>query len=94
MLDGRTIKLIPMSGRYMPKIGDTIICKVIDVGFNGWRIDTNSAYSAMLSMKDATSDFIARGANLTQYYDLGSILSARLQCHKPEVIDVTMKGPD
>ena len=78
MLDGRTIKLIPMSGRYMPKIGDTIICKVIDVGFNGWRIDTNSAYSAMLSMKDATSDFIARGANLTQYYDLGEHIVCKI----------------
>ena len=69
----------------MPKIGDTIICKVIDVGFNGWRIDTNSAYSAMLSMKDATSDFIARGANLTQYYDLwGAYCLQDCKCHKPE----------
>src|SRR3989338_7307639 len=58
-IDGRTIKLIPLAGRYIPKTGDTIICKVIDVGFNGWRLDTSSAYSAMLSMKDATSDFIA-----------------------------------
>ena len=33
-IEGRTIKLIPLSGRYSPKTGDTIICKVIDVGFN------------------------------------------------------------
>ena len=43
MIDGRTIKLIPLSGRYTPKTGDTIICKVIDVSFSGWRLDTNSA---------------------------------------------------
>ena len=94
MLEGRTIKLIPMSGRYMPKIGDTIICKVIDVGFNGWRLDTNSAYSAMLSMKDATSDFIARGANLTQYYDLGEHIVCKIaNVTSQKLIDVTMKGP-
>src|SRR3989344_5593281 len=69
-LDGRTIKLIPLSGRYIPKKYDTIICKVIDVNFSGWRLDTNSPYSAMLSMKEATSQFIARGADLTQYYNI------------------------
>ena len=94
MVDGRTIKLIPLSGRYIPKTGDTIICKVIDVSFNGWRLDTNSAYSAMLSMKDATSEFIARGANLTQYYDLGDYLVCKIvNVTSQKLIDVTMKGP-
>lgn len=93
-IDGRTIKLIPLSGRYIPKTGDTIICKVIDVGFNGWRLDTNSAYSAMLSMKDGTSDFIARGANLTQYYDLGDYIVCKIiNVTSQKLIDVTMKGP-
>lgn len=93
-IDGRTIKLIPLSGRYMPKTGDTIICKVIDVGFNGWRLDTNSAYSAMLSMKDATSEFIQRGANLTQYYDLGDYIVCKIvNVTSQKLIDVTMKGP-
>lgn len=94
VIDGRTIKLIPLSGRYIPKTGDTIICKVIDVGFNGWRLDTNSAYSAMLSMKDATSEFIARGANLTQYYDLGDYIVCKIvNVTSQKLIDVTMKGP-
>ena len=94
MMDGRTIKLLPLSGRYMPRTNDTIICKVIDVGFNGWRLDTNSAYSAMLSMKDATSEFIQRGANLTQYYDLGDhIVCQIVNVTSQKLIDVTMKGP-
>jgi len=94
VIDGRTIKLIPLSGRYIPKTGDTIICKVIDVSFSGWRLDTNSAYSAMLSMKDATSDFIARGANLTQYYDLGDYVMCKIvNVTSQKLVDVTMKGP-
>ncbi len=94
MIEGRTIKLIPLSGRYIPKTGDTIICMVIDVGFNGWRLDTNSAYSAMLSMKDATSDFIARGANLTQYYDLGDYIVCKIvNVTSQKLVDVSMKGP-
>ncbi|HLG24044.1 MAG TPA: exosome complex RNA-binding protein Rrp4 [Candidatus Nanoarchaeia archaeon] len=93
-VDGRTIKLIPLSGRYIPKTGDTIICKVIDVGFSGWRLDTNSAYSAMLSLKDATSDFIQRGANLTQYFDLGDSMVCKIvNVTSQKLVDVTMKGP-
>ncbi len=94
MIDGRTIKLIPLSGRYIPKTDDTIICKVIDVSFSGWRLDTNSAYSAMLSMKDATSEFIQRGANLTQYYDLGDYIVGKIvNVTSQKLVDVTMKGP-
>ena len=43
-IDGRTIKLIPLSGRYSPKKYDIIICKVVDVSISGWRLDTNSPY--------------------------------------------------
>ena len=94
MIDGRSIKLIPMAGRYVPKAGDTIICKVIDVTFGGWRLDTNSAYSAMLSLKDATSEFIQKGADLTQFYDLGDYIVCKIvNVTSQKLIDVTMKGP-
>jgi exosome complex component RRP4 len=93
-VDGRTIKLISLSGVYIPKRGDTIICKVIDVGFSGWRLDTNSPYSAMLGMKDATSEYIARGADLTQYYDLGDYIVCKItNVTSQKLVDVTMKGP-
>src|SRR3989338_7834154 len=70
-IDGRALKVIALSGQYSPKKGDTIIGKVIDVAFSGWRVDTNSAYPAMLSMRDGVSEFVNRGADLTKYYDIG-----------------------
>lgn len=94
VIEGKAIKLIPLSGRYLPKPWDVIICKVIDVGFSGWRLDTNSAYSAMLSLKDATSDFVKRGANLTEYYDLGDYILCKItNVTSQNLVDVTMKGP-
>jgi exosome complex component RRP4 len=93
-IDGRTIKLIGLSGRYAPKRDDTIICKVIDVNFGGWRLETNTPYSAMLGMKEATSDFIARGADLTQYYDLDDYIVCKItNVTSQKLIDVTMKAP-
>ena len=93
-IDGRSIKLIPLAGRYMPRTGDTIICQVIDVTFSGWRLDTNSAYSAMMSLKEATSEFIQKGADLTQYYDLGDYIVCKIvNVTSQKLIDVTVKGP-
>ncbi len=94
-LDGRTIKLIPLSGRYIPKKYDTIIGKVVDVSMNGWRLDTNSPYSAMLSMKEATSQFIPRGADLTKFYGIGDYVSCKvINVTSQKLVDVTMKGMD
>jgi len=93
-MDGRAIKLIPLSGRYAPKRDDTIICKVTDISFSGWRVDTNSAYPAMLSIKDATSDFIAKGADLTQYYNIGDYIVVKIiNVTSQKLVDVTTKGP-
>lgn len=93
-VDGRAIKIISLSGRYMPKRNDIIIGKVIDVTISGWRFEINCAYSAMLSMKDATSDFIARGADLTQFFNLGDMVVAKIiNVTSQKLVDLTTKGP-
>lgn len=92
--DGRTIKLISLSGRYLPKRNDTIIGKVMDVSLHGWRLEINSPYTAMLSMKDATSDYIAKGADLTKYFALGDhIVTEITNVTSQKLVDVSMKGP-
>jgi exosome complex component RRP4 len=93
-IDGKVIKIIPLSGRYKPKIGDVIVSKVIDVLMSGWRLDTNTAYSAMLSMKEATSEYIAKGADLTRYFDIDDFVVAKIvNVTSQNLIDLSMRGP-
>lgn len=93
-VDGRAIKLIPLSGRYKPKRGDTIIGYVKDIMINSWMIDIDSAYHAMLNAKDGTSEYVARGADLTQYYTFGDYIVCKITNVTPQkLVDVTMKGP-
>lgn len=93
-VDGRLIKLIPLAGKYLPKRGDVIVGKVIDVTINGWRADINSAYTAMLSMKEATSEFIARGADLTRYFTFGDYIVTKIvNVTSQNLVDLSMKGP-
>ena len=60
---------------------------------SGWRVDTNSAYSAMLNVKDATSQFIARGADLTRYFNIGDMVVTKIiNVTSQKLVDLTMKS--
>lgn len=93
-VDGKVIKLVPLSGEYLPRMNDRIVAKVADVLISGWRLDINSAYTAVLSMKDATSEFIPRGADLTKYLALGDYCVVKItNITSQKLVDVTMRGP-
>ena len=93
-IDRKVIRIIPVSGVYNPKRGDVIIAKVVDVLMSGWRLDTNTAYPAMLSLKDATSEYIAKGADLTKYFDVDDYIVTKIvNVTSQKLIDLTMKGP-
>ena len=93
-IDGKVIKIIPVSGKYLPRKGDVIIGRVKDINFSGWSVDTNCAYQAMLSMKDGSNDFIRRGADLTKYFDIEDYIVTKIyNVTSQNLIDLTMKGP-
>ncbi len=92
-VEGRAIKLIPLSGRYLPKVGDTIIVEVFDITMSGWLVRTNSAYHAMLSTKDI-SRFVRRDEDLTNYFDIGDCLRVKIvKVTSQNLVDVSMKEP-
>jgi exosome complex component RRP4 len=93
-IDGRAIKLISLAGRYLPKEGDIIIAKVKDVGMGSWRMDVNSAYTAMLPVKDATSDFVPKGDDISELMKVGeSVLCKITNVTTQKLIDLNMRGP-
>lgn len=93
-VDGKVIKLVPLSGAYLPKRGDTIIAMVTEILMMGWRLDTNSAYSSVMNMKDASSEFIPRDANLTKYFAIGDYAMVKVtNVTTQKLVDVTAKGP-
>ena len=93
-IDGKVIKIIPLSGKYLPKRGDVIIGTVKDITLSGWVMETNSAYTALLQLRDASTDYIRKGSDLTKYYDIGDHLVTKIyNVTSQNVIDLTMKGP-
>jgi exosome complex component RRP4 len=93
-ISGRAIKLVSLSGRYLPKYGDKIIARVTDITMSGWIVNINSAYSAFLSMRDASTRFIKKGDDLTKYFDVGDYVRAKvINVTSQNLIDLTMKEP-
>lgn len=93
-IDGKVLRTISLAGTYLPKRGDLIIGQVTDILMSGWRINTNSPYSAILPLKDASFDFIKKGTDLTHYFDLEDFVVAKItQVTSQNLVDVTTKGP-
>ncbi len=93
-VDNRALKIIPVSGKYMPKRDDVIIAQVIDILMSGWRVEFDCAYSAMLNVRDASSDFIRKDADLREYFNIGDYIMTKItNVTSQRLVDITMKGP-
>lgn len=93
-LAGRVIKITPLSGPYIPRPGDKIIGRVIDILMSGWRIDTGTAYSAVMNVKDATTRFIKKYEDLSRIIAIGEYVVVKItQVTSQNLIDVSMRDP-
>jgi len=76
-LRGQNIRIIPLQGCYIPKIGDVVIGVVIDSHYSGWILDINSPYTGNLFV----SDLVRRKVDLvrediSQYLSIGDVVVA------------------
>ena len=91
-INGRLIKVIPLTGKYFPKVGDTIIGKVVEMSFGGWYLDIGCAYDAMLPLKEVP-EYIERDSDLTRHYDYGEYICAIVSLTLiPRLVEISMKG--
>lgn len=92
-VEGKVLKTIPLSGRYLPQKNDVVIGKVDDILMSGWRFDINAPYSAVLPLKDASFDFIPKGMDLTKYFNLDDYAVLKItNVTSQNLVDVTAKG--
>ena len=88
-ISGRLVRVIPLSGAYIPRVGNIVIGIIRDVTFNGWIVDVKAPYAAFLSLSEV-SKYI-RG-DLTEYYDIGDMVACKVINVKHRSIELTVKG--
>ncbi len=86
----RLIKVIPLSGAYMPRRGNTVIGKVIDIMFNGWLMEINAPYSSFLPVSEYPR-YVNKN-DLAECYDIGDMVVCKVGNVKRKGIDLTVKG--
>ncbi len=87
---GRLVKIIPLSGTYMPRKGNVVIGKVIDISFNGWIMDIDAPYPSFLQAIES-SRFVNKN-DLSECYDIGEMIVCKVLGVKRKGVDLTARG--
>jgi exosome complex component RRP4 len=74
-----SIKVIPLTGKYIPKIDDLVIGKVVSHTSLSWELDINSCYVGFLPAQDVFGrDFSAHADELSSKLKTGDLVAARI----------------
>lgn len=92
---GRLVKVIPLSGRYIPKRDDPVIGIIREVRYNTWEVDINSPYPGILLLGDAVEKFVDLSKeSLTKYYNVGDTLICKIKNVDDNMnVYLTTRGP-
>ena len=83
------VRVVPVSGAYYPRRGNTIIGTIVDITFNGWLIDFGGAQNAFLPVAE-----VPRYVNkneMAEFLDFGESVIVKVWDVKSRGVDVSMK---
>jgi exosome complex component RRP4 len=83
------VRVVPISGAYYPRRGNTIIGTIVDITFNGWLIDFGGAQNAFLPVAE-----VPRYVNkneMREFLDFGESVIVKVWDVKSRGVDVSMK---
>lgn len=87
---GRVVKIIPVSGVFEPRRGNTVIGRVDDINFSGWNIDIGGPYSAFLPLSECPR-FIDRN-NIAEFANIGDVMNVKIWGIKKGGIDLSLRS--
>ncbi len=76
---GREISIVPLRGKYIPRVGDLVIGTIVDYSLTAWKVDINAPYLATLPVDlalDRKFDLVKD--DLTRYFNLGDVIHAKV----------------
>ena len=83
------VRVVPVSGAYYPKRGNTIIGTIVDITFNGWLIDFGGAQNAFLPVAE-----VPRYVNkneMAEFLNFGETVIVKVWDVKSRGVDLSMK---
>jgi len=88
--ENKRVDVVALKAFYIPRAGDIVIGTISEVGFNGWTVDINSPYIALLRASDVLSrPFKPQKDDLPQVLDAGDLVVAKIvsydRTHDPQL---------
>jgi exosome complex component RRP4 len=88
--EDKKVNVVALRAFYSPRVGDTVIGTVVEVGFNGWVVNINAPYQALLRASDVLNrPFKPQKDDLTQVLDVGDLVVAKIasydRTHNPQL---------
>jgi len=75
----REVRVVALNAFYVPSVGDLVIGKITEVNVNGWIVDINSPYSAILKASDVFErGFKPQKDDLTEIFNIGDLILAKI----------------
>ena len=86
----KLIKIIPISGVYIPRGGNVVIGEIKDITMNGWMVNIGGPYSAFLPLRECPG-FIEE-SEMENVYGIGDLIVTRIFDVRRTSVDLTMKS--
>ena len=77
-VNNRVIKIIPLSGRYIPNKDDIVIGVVEDIGHNFWLVDIGAPNIGIMPVSEAVREYVDHSADISRYFDVSDKVIARV----------------
>lgn len=86
----RLVKILPISGVYEPRRGNTVIGVVTDVNFSGWQIQIGGPWGAFLPLAECPR-FINRN-NIEEFATIGDAFNIKVWGVRKGSVDLSLKS--
>ena len=88
--EDKKVNVVALRAFYVPKVGDTVVGTIVEVGFNGWTVDISSPYLALLRASDVLSrPFRPQRNDLSEVLNIGDLVIAKIvaydRAHDPQL---------
>lgn len=92
-IDNRVISVIPLSGVYIPKVGDMVIGEIQEIQNSGWVVDIKSVTSAFMPLSGVREFIDANRAKMSRHYDIGDTIYAKIHMVNGNSVHLSMQDP-
>lgn len=87
---GKVIKVIAITGAFIPRKNNVVIGRVVNITMNGWLVDIDAANSGFIPI-DESPRFINK-SEMDQFLAIGDVVAAKIWSITGRGIDLSLKG--